>query len=505
MRTPRVHSGPKAEPVRKSRGLILILALLLLGAGLVVVMALTMARNPDRGGGVLPTELGELPVSTIAIPVVYSPEDLIERLERAAPMRLGGLEERWSSPTDPRLHYAFDAEREPFDVEVRGNTVHLSTIVRYSGQVWYETPLGLELTAACGVADGETASDAPRALVAFSTPIEVDEGWNLRSRVTVERVEPLTPDDRCRMSVLQFQLDATEPIMAEVRRWLDEEAGRFDSALAALPLRPFVEGAWATIQQPVSLASNTWLSLSPIGLAYCIDSRLASPLDPIQGQLQITAQPRIIVGRSPDISPRPLPPLGSELKGVDPWVVVEGRVEYEALSAFVSGTVRGRRFQFADETIEILSLELSGSDDGWVAAELEVSGGREGRVRLVGTPAFDASAGQIRFPDLEVSVETDDLLARATAWLMSLGRPIYADLGVTVPMSEMLAAVWNLPNGLSYQISDEVNLEGELGSPEITGVAATGAGIIVRSRVRPGALLRIGRVESALSPQLGAR
>ena len=474
----------------KSRKFIWILAPLLLGAGLVLLIG----RSSDRDPGAPVAALGELPISTIGIPVLYTPDELIDELELQIPVLLGGLGARRRYPTDPRLQYAFEAEREPFQVEVRGDTVRLTTIIQYGGQIWYDTPLGVELTASCGVSEGETEVDAPRATVVLSSPIEIDEDWNLRSKVTVEAVQPLTQDDRCRLSVLQFQLDATEPIMTEVRRWLQSQAEQIDSALAALPLRPSIEESWAAIQDPIALAPDSWLALRPLGLGYRVDQNSGSASQPIRGEIQIRLQPRIVFGRRPDTSFRPLPPLGSDSDGGDPWVAVEGRAEYGTLSAIAAVAVVGRRFQIAGRTIEIRSVALSGSNDGRVTVEFEVEGGLKGRVRLTGTPVFDASADQIHFPDLQFSIETDDVLARAAEWLLSTALPNFLRRRARLPVSETLAEGQELMQELNFRFSDTARLEARVGALEITEVAATQGGLVVRSRVRPEAVLHIGDI-----------
>ena len=215
-------------------------------------------------------------------------------------------------------------EREPFDVEIRGDTVRLTTIVRYGGQVWYSTPFGVELTASCGISERTTGMGGLRAVVGFSSPIQIEEQWTLRSNVTVDRVEPVAPDDRCVLSVFQFELDATEPIMAEVRRRLEFEATRIDSVLATVELRRSLEEPWSLAQEPIRLAPDTWLSLTPLGLGYRVDPEPGPGSQQLRGHLEVAAQPQVILGRRPENPSRPLPAARSRYEwrrsvGIDRW------------------------------------------------------------------------------------------------------------------------------------------------------------------------------------------
>ena len=472
---------------------------LLVGAGIVFGVGLVFLsrRESEDDGSVITPRLGALPVSTISVPVLYSPDQLFEQLERQIPLLLGGLADRQQYPSYPLLQYAFEAEREPFDVEIRGDTVRLTTIVRYGGQVWYSTPFGVELTASCGISERTTGMGGLRAVVGFSSPIQIEEQWTLRSNVTVDRVEPVAPDDRCVLSVFQFELDATEPIMAEVRRRLEFEATRIDSVLATVELRRSLEEPWSLAQEPIRLAPDTWLSLTPLGLGYRVDPEPGPGSRQLRGHLEVAAQPQVILGRRPENPSRPLPPLGPVTSGGDPWVLIDGRAEYLVLSELASAAVTGQTFRFAGRTIEIRSVELSGSTQGQITAELEVGGELQAGIRLTGTPVLNAE--EITFPDLQFSIETDDRLARVTAWLLRIGLPNYARRRVSISTGEALAWGRASLGELDLQLSGGTRLQAELGAIEIVGLAASSDALIVRSRARPEAFLQLKPDDFALS------
>ena len=122
-------------------------------------------------------------------------------------------------------------------------------------------------------------------------------------------------------------------------------------------------------------------------------------------------------------------------------------------------------------------------------------------IRLTGTPVLNAE--QITFPDLQFSIETDDRLARVTAWLLRIGLPNYARRRVSISTGEALAWGRALLGELDLQLSGGTRLRAELGAIEIVGLAASSDALIVRSRARPEAFLQLKPDDFALSTASG--
>ena len=464
-----------------------ILAPLLLGVGLVVLMA----RSPTPERSVPPTDLGEFPASALTVSVEYSPESLMEALELRVPAVLGGLELRRRYPGDARLQYAFEAKRQPFEVRILGDTVHLSTVVQYSGQVWFQTPYGAELTASCGVSDERTAAAAPRAVISVSSPIGVDADWNVRAAVRVDRLEPLTAEDRCIVSVFQFQLDATDPILAEIRSGLEAEADKLNLALRATSLQPAAAEEWARFQEPIQLAEHTWLMLNPLAVGYRAGSGSPSTGHQLLGRLDLMLRPELLVGNRPSLSSRALPPLGISGSRDDSWVTVEVTLEYGAISEIATRAASGRSFLVSDRSVQIRSLVLSGTSNGKVAGELQVEGELPGTIMLLGTPVFDSVAGEVHFPDLTVSLENEDLGGQVAAWLLRTQLIDDVRAQARIPLAGVLADQLERLAPTIVPVSERATLEARVAEAEIAAVRAEPSVLVIRWRMRPEAVLRL--------------
>ncbi len=464
-----------------------------LGAAILLLLVFILRggiRAPDPVVGP-PGELEPLPSSSLRLPVVYDPAPLLETLETVVPARIGDLSERRPHPSDPALRYAFQAERDPFEVELRGDTVHLSTVIRYGGRMWYASPFGGDLTAACGLA--QPGSEAPRARIRLSSPLEVDEDWNLHSEMRVEEVAPLTPEDRCRASVLQLELDVTDLIMAAAEAFLEEQTEAIDATLEELDLLPHVEPFWDALRDPIPLAEGAWLILDPTGLA---GGRLGgmNAGDPnIRTEIGILARPRIVMGAPPAPSSMPLPPLDRDASPGVGAILVDASLDYDYLSEVLAWALAGEPMRIGEREIRIREVRASEADDGRLRLDLEVEGAVDARLRIVGTPVYDPGSGELTVPDLELAVERGGALVRTGAWVLRTAFPGYLRSQARFPAADFVEAGRGLAAaGLNHRFSEEARMEGRVDSVEIVRVVATPGGVVVRTRIEAEARLVIG-------------
>ncbi len=121
---------------------------------------------------------------------------------------------------------------------------------------------------------------------------------------------------------------------------------------------------------------------------------------------------------------------------------------------------------------------------------LDIGGGFEARVLLTGTPIFDPLVGEIAFPDLVVSIESDDILARLAGRLIAGELSKRARALAKIRVNDALTQQLGGSSELSVRLAGG-GLETRLDALEVTNVAARPGGLIVRSRIRPEMTLRL--------------
>src|SRR5262245_21027807 len=235
-----------------------------------------------------------LPRSVIKAPLTYDLTPVVAALEAAVPKKFGNIAERKTHPTNKRVHYAFAAEREPFALKLDGDTVRMTAIISYSGRLWYNPPVLPEVSISCGVAGVK-----PRARVEVVTPLRLTPDWKLSSHTAVRAVEPVskTEADQCEMTAIK--LDVTGRVIDSARKLLEKYTKVVDAKVASINLRAKFEQWWALIQKPIRLTDTVWLAINPIEVQV---GKAGGSKQILQTGVRLTAEPRIIAGRKPEIT-----------------------------------------------------------------------------------------------------------------------------------------------------------------------------------------------------------
>jgi hypothetical protein len=423
--------------------------------------------------------------------VEYPLGAVTDRLEVAIPKVFGGLTDRWSHPDDPRIQYAFEARRGPLEAEIRQDTFHLNTTVRYGAQVWASTPFGVELNASCGASSDGMTDDAPRAHISASAPLLLEADWDLDSEIRVDLVEPLTPGDRCLASALTLQLDATEPILEEIQRQLQLEADRFAAILRSTAVRPVAEAEWERVRTPITLGSDTWLLLNPVGIDRVQGVGSGASGRMVQGRFLLHMRPRVVVGSEPVVSDAPLPPLGTVPPGDNPPILLDGRIGYQWLAERSLEALGGQDLQVAGRALRVRSLSLAGTTDGRIEGNIGVEGALDGRILFSGTPVLVEGGTRIEMPDLSLRVESENPLVQVAFWLFRDRLANLIRLRTDDQIERSLSSLGEQLGETSFVLSDRVELTAMLDEARLTDVRADSSALAIRLQLRPEATVRM--------------
>ncbi|MGB3618210.1 MAG: DUF4403 family protein [Catalinimonas sp.] len=252
--------------------------------------------------------------------------------------------------------------------------------------------------------------------VRFDTRLRVDSNWRLRPDTEAAGFDWIT---RPELRIAGIRIPVDKLVEGELRRQQRQIAGKIDAAVAQqLDLRTPVAEAWRSVQRPVilSAAHETWLRVRPTEV-------VMTPLNTrggiIRGQIGFRGYAETFTGRKPDVGRVPLPPLRhTDAVPADFEVGLLGEVSYDRAAQLLREAVADRTFTFQDgkRTVEVTDVALYGSGADLVAA-LRLRGDVEGRVFLQGKPRYDPAERLIVVDDLDYSLDTEDALTRAAAWL----------------------------------------------------------------------------------------
>jgi hypothetical protein len=419
--------------------------------------------------------LPALPASIIDAPLTYDLTPIVAELERVVPKKLGDLNKKVPLATNKRVHIAFAADREPFALKLDGDLVRMTAIVNYSGRVWYNPPIGPEVSAACG-----QKGQMPRIRIEVVTPVRLTSDWKLRSRTTVKDLAPMTNTevDQCEMTFLK--IDVTGKVIDAVRKLLEKNTRVVDAKVASINLRPKFEEFWSVLSEPIHLSDSLWLVINPTAVQV---GPATGSKRMLRTGVALTAEPRIVAGRKPTVDKTPLPKQTPVKEIPDGFhVLLEGLMMYDVASNLLSDELKGKRVKQGRRYIEVRSVRMFGVGGGKIGLEVNFAGTTGGRIFFVGTPNYDYKGDRLYVPDLDYDVASAHAILRGLSWLKHDDLRDYLRSKARWPVGGLIKqGEAELKKGLNQELSKGVKLSGDTHEVEIIGVHAGKDAVVVRA------------------------
>ena len=438
--------------------------------------------------------LPSLPISIIEAPLSYEVSPALRDLEKVVPRRFGDLTKKTPLPSNKRVHFAFEAQRDPFRVTLDGDTVRMTAIINYAGKVWYNPPIAPEMSASCG-----TSGARPRARIEVVTPIRMTSDWKLHSRTRVRRVEAFSNTERDQCEVTFVKIDVTGKVIDAARKLFESKTKWVDTKVASIDLRTKFEEFWSTIQQPIRLTDSVWLVINPKAVHL---GKPGGERKTLRAGVVLAAEPRVVVGRKPDIPPVPLPtqvePAGAP-SGFH--ILFEGVLAYDVASKLLTEQLGGQKISLGRHSVAVEKLRMFGVGGGKIALEVTFGGVTKGRIYFTGTPYYSYADDRLYVPDLDYDVGTAHVLVRGVSWLKHDDFRNYLREKARWPMGGLIKqGREELMSGLNRELSPGVRLSGTVREVEIAGVHAARDAVRVRAHADGIVRLDVSESKNDLKP-----
>jgi hypothetical protein len=320
--------------------------------------------------------------------------------------------------------------------------------------------------------------------IAVQSRLDWGEGWNLRSRTSIQ---PLDFGRRCTF----LGIDVTDLILRPMlEEQLTNAAKTIDAQTPKLAsLKSSAQQIWTSLQQPYPIAANTWLVLDPADVS----------LTPIRGSgltiasaIELHARTRVVVGNKPPTAQKPLPPLRIA-NGTDRGIRVPFDVElpYAEASRLITEQFGKRTYSLGGgATLAIDSIRLSAGTNGKtnIEASIDFRGGGlrhyNGLVYLEGVPAFDAASGTVVVSDVDYSIDPK----RHNPFLRVANRMAHDDVraqlraGAHWPVGDSIATMKSeIERGITRKLASNVMLRGHVESIQPVSVTIRPEGFTIRA------------------------
>ena len=426
-----------------------------------------------------PPDLGAPPpsapaLSRFSVPLEYDVTAVLRLVDQVVPKTFGSMDSVRSVNGDSRKHYAFEATRGPFTAFASGREMHLRATFAYRARGYYKPPLAPTISAGCG-----SDEEQPRIVVELATPLTLTSDWHLESHARLVTIRPASTAgrDRCDVSIIHY--DVTDRVIGAARSALIAKLPDIDRKVATVDLTPRVTEWWGLLSRPIRLTDSVWLTLQPELLRM---GTVRGEARVLTVPVSLDARPRIVTGQEPSASLRPLPPLAKDTVTDGFRIEMDGLVDYATATRAVTAALAGRRFTRAGRTVAVENVTVQPAARGRLLLAIAFAGDATGRLQLIGTPRYRASAGIVDVPDLDFDLDTDSKLVSGYTWLRSDELRETIRERARVPVEPALAKGRELLlSGLNRKLGDAVTMSATVDSVAVKGLYVTRDALVVRA------------------------
>jgi len=251
--------------------------------------------------------------------------------------------------------------------------------------------------------------------VKFSTKIAVDQKWTVSTKTTNNGFNWVSKPV---ISLGGFKIPITSVVERVLNEQLPSLAKLIDNQVKNnLNVKPIVQKAWVDVQKPILVNPeyNAWLKIRPQEVVMTPISTKGNNLKLTFGFKAIT---ETVLGSQPkedendQLPPlRILPTISEKFQ-----VYLMSLASYDLLKKMASAQLLGKTFEDGKRKIKITALDIYGQNDKMVVA-VDLEGSVKGKIFLMGKPAFDPETDELRFDEMEYSLETKNALIKAADWL----------------------------------------------------------------------------------------
>jgi hypothetical protein len=421
-----------------------------------LVVLISCAKNATPPAIVVNTyEQPELPVSTINLPITIKLNSVFEEANKSIPTTFKGKEDVCEGVS---YDYSFKRER----IEFNGSGSGLTYTIPASYQIKLNycpkcTDLfdknGYCLTprvyASCGV------GESPRRVeIVYKTAIGITEDFSISSKTELRSFRSIDP---CKITV--FNYNATDQVEKEIRAALKDGARSIDEEIEALPLQKELKAAVKQLSEPIDMGTYGKLHLNP-------DKIDVSPLkfsgNSLDLKLKLAARPALGTKLSKNEKT-----IDSE-NGSGFRIYFPIRLAYDTLSMILQEQFEGQEFTHKRKVAVVDSISIFGSGGNKVLIKLKFSGSKKGVIYLSGAPQLDAANQRFSFKDLQLTVESKDLLLKTARWLFDKQIEKRLEEAFELDLTKELKKIEELMLGyLNGEVSDGVHLETSIRNIEL--------------------------------------
>jgi hypothetical protein len=269
------------------------------------------------------------------------------------------------------------------------------------------------------------------------------------------------------------KLNQEKNVAGKIQDFLNGQTGTFDANLLNnIYLRMVIGKAWDALQNPIRL--NYDLSL----LLNLQTVRISPPMrkgDISKVVVGLVAKPKLVSGDIPTTSPQSSPTFTiiQEVPENGFHIALDNELSFDFIGKELTKKLGGTAYHLDNRNIVVDRITVYGSSD-LAVIKVQVRGTAKGTIYLTGVPAYDESSTTLSVSNLEYTVETKNVLAKAAAWLLHTGlRNELADQARWFIGDKVDAMKDRLSDALNRKVNRYVSMSGKINRMRPVAVGLT--------------------------------
>ncbi len=340
------------------------------------------------------------PISTLTIPVSYD----VQNLEGLVNDKLQGVFfKKWL-----KLNSGGDSLFLELERTSRANLSWANTALQISFPIHVS---GNFIKKFMGMSLKNQAPIEAEMILHLNTEVSVNPDWSLNTNTKLLRIDWIkNPELKIAMISLDIKVPIEEQLFANQGTLLAE----LDKVLREeIKTREEVSKIWNDIQKEIIInKKDPKVYLSAKG-----ESLAAKFLNDDTGLLTLLVQMKAYAetreGEPPLFVEQPLPAYSDQINDRDSvQIFVLAKMSFERANQLLKEELLNQKFTSGNSAVNINELNLYATENG-LAMEMEVKGAINGRIFMVGEPAFDEETSTFWVQNFEYDIQTENILVKS--------------------------------------------------------------------------------------------
>jgi uncharacterized protein DUF4403 len=347
--------------------------------------------------------LPELPLSELDIPIKIAAAPILARAEKLVPAEF--TSDAWPDFMHPScdFRYKYRFVRTGLQVSCVNNVIGIRFGGNYqvSGSKCLCTA-GIPVTPWISGNCGFVPQPLRKVNMSLSSSLQFLPNYKLRTTTTISQIQPV---DRCEVSV--FSSDITQLVMDSIRSSLSAFSSAMDQAIAGLSFAKFVTQLRDSSYRKILFGKYGYFLLNPTALRI---GQLNYAKDSFSISLGVSCKPQFTSDPSNHIqAPASLPALLQTESRNGVRLYMNMNYGFDFLTKLLHDSLYNKVFEVNGRTIVIKDAIIRGTGGQQVELRIDFAGSNHGSIYLKGTPVLDTLKQTLSVPDIQYSLEGEDL------------------------------------------------------------------------------------------------